>query len=78
MSTELPPRFQPDNSPEARRRRMSQHLFATAIVREVTPPRHRITEDTFADQPKQNIVLGQNGNVIEVNFRQDPPEDLVA
>lgn len=74
MENKLPPVFSPDNSDEAKQRRIDHH-FLFPKVTEITPPRHRVTKDDFIEPL---LVLGEWGQVIEVNFRQDEPEDLIA
>lgn len=55
------PRFSPDNSDEARARRMAAHR----LLRIVEIGEHR-------------YILGALGNVIQVEFNPEPPEDIIA
>lgn len=66
MATPESPRYQPDNSPEARQRRIEAHRYVLALVVEVPIEKHRVTPDTFCD------------NVVHVDFGKEEPEDLIA
>lgn len=70
---ELPPSFSPDNSPEARTRRMAQHLIPKVI--EIPKQMHRVTQDDFI---AYDNAMAYINNVIEVEFRKDEPPQMAA
>lgn len=67
---ELPPRFSPDNSEEARKRRIEAHRYAIAKVTELPLPKHRVTDDPFAYDHAMCYV--KTDNVVPI--RQDIPD----